>query len=142
MSFDFTKPQIIRLPKICDERGASVLGFIEPGTNCPFSIERVYYMYDFPVGVDRGHHSHHKCHRQLVALTGRVEVELELGGQLHRFTLDSPGVSLFVPAPSWIVYRGLDENSVLMAIASEKFDEADYIRDYQEFKHHDDSSQL
>lgn len=137
MSFDFNKAQMIPLPEICDERGVKVLGFIEPGLNCPFPIERVYYMYDFPVGVDRGHHSHRKCHRLLIAITGRIEVELELGGVLERFVLHSPGVSLFVPAPSWIVYRGLDENSVLMALASERFDEADYIRDYEEFKRHD-----
>jgi hypothetical protein len=142
MSFDFNTPQIIPLPEICDERGVKVLGFIEHGKNCPFPIERVYYMHDFPVGVDRGHHSHHKCHRLLVALSGNVEVELELGGQRFGFVLDHPGAGLFVPAPSWIVYRGLDDHSVLMAIASEKFDEADYIRDYEEFKRHDHSSQL
>lgn len=141
MSFDFNTPQLIPLPEIRDERGVKVLGFIEPAMNCPFPIERVYYIYDFPMGVDRGHHSHKKCHRLLVSLSGSVEVELELGGEVRSFLLDHPGQGLFVPAPSWIVYRGMNENSVLLAIASEKFDEADYIRDYQEFKRHDHSSQ-
>lgn len=142
MSFDFQTPQWISLPEIRDERGVKVLGFIEPGRNCPFLIQRVYYMHDFPVGVDRGHHAHHRCHRLLVALSGRVEVDLELGGRNDSFVLDSPGSGLFVPAPCWIVYRAKTANAVLMAIASEKFDEADYIRDYQEFKRHDRSSQL
>ena len=142
MSFDFHSPQRMVLPEIRDERGIKVLGFIEPGTTCPFPIERVYYMYDFPVGVDRGHHSHRLCHRMLVALSGSVEVELELRGRRDSFVLDSPGAGLFVPAPCWIVYRAVRENTVLMAIASQKFDEADYIRDYQEFKRHDHSSQL
>jgi hypothetical protein len=141
MSFDFTKPQLIPLPEICDERGVKVLGFVEPDTNCPFAIQRVYYMYDFPVSMDRGHHAHRQCHRQLVALAGKVEVELESEHERWIFTLESPGMSLFVPAPCWIVYRALEEGTVLMAMASEKFDEADYIRDYDEFKRHEHPSQ-
>lgn len=140
MSFDFSTPCLIPLPEIADERGVNVLGFVEPDTHCPFAIRRVYYMHHFPVGLDRGHHAHRKCHRQLVALAGRVEVTLELRGQQQSFLLDGPGVSLFVPAPAWIVYRGLDEGTVLMALASEPYDEADYIRDYHEFKRHDDPS--
>ncbi|MCF7674362.1 MAG: FdtA/QdtA family cupin domain-containing protein [Akkermansiaceae bacterium] len=140
MNFDLTVPQLIPLPEIRDERGVKVLGFAEPGTNCPFPIRRMYYMYDFPVGLDRGNHAHRECHRQLIALAGRVEVELELGDQKWRFTLASPGVSLFVPAPCWIVYRALEPGTVLTALASEPFDEADYIRNYHEFKNHAHSS--
>ena len=134
MSFDLNIPQLIELSEIPDDRGVKVLGFIEPGLNCPFPIERVYYIYDFPAGTDRGHHAHRKCHRVMVALAGCVEIELELNGTTHSFTLDSRSKGLFVPAPAWIVYRAVEEGSVLMALASEKFDEADYIRSYEEFK--------
>ena len=134
MSFDLNTPQLLELPEIKDERGVNVLGFVEPGLNCPFPIERVYYIYDFPTGTDRGHHAHRKCHRLMVALAGRIEIELELNGANYSFTLDSRGKGLFVPAPAWIVYRAKSEGSVLMALASEKFDEADYIRNYDEFK--------
>jgi hypothetical protein len=133
MSCELSNPRLLTLPEIEDERGVHVLGFIEPDFNCPFRIERVYYMYDFPIGIDRGHHAHRKCHRLLVALSGTVEVDLELGGRKLSYTLASPKHGLFVPAPAWIVYRATVTGSVLMALASEKFDEADYIRDYDTF---------
>lgn len=70
----------------------------------------------------------------MVALAGAVEVDLELNDANYSFTLDSRGKGLFVPAPAWIVYRSLVEGSVLMALASEKYDESDYIRNYDDFK--------
>lgn len=140
MTVDLSEPKLLPLPAIEDERGVKVLGFVQPELNCPFPIRRFYYMYDLPVNLDRGHHAHRACHRQLIALAGSVEVDLELGTRRWKFTLDSPAVSLFVPAPCWIVYRALTPGAVLGALASEPFDEADYIRDYQEFKRHAHSS--
>lgn len=132
MDWDQTTPRPVPLPEIRDERGA--LGFVQTGTTCPFPIRRIYYMYDLPTGVERGAHAHHRCLRQLIAMAGRVSVRLEIAGGVVEHELTSRGQSLLVPALAWITYKPLTPDAVLLALASEPYDEADYIRDYAEFK--------
>lgn len=134
MEWNQLTPLPVALPEIRDERGA--LGFIQTGTTCPFPIRRIYYMYDMTVGVERGAHAHHKCLRQLIAMAGSIEVHLEFASGSRRVTLDSRNQSLLVPAMAWITYNPLTPDAVLLALASESYDEADYIRDYDTFKNY------
>lgn len=132
MDWNRDSPLPVELPEIRDERGA--LGFIQTGTSCPFPIRRIYYMYDMPVGVERGAHAHHQCLRQLIAMAGAVSVRLETANNDEWYTLDSRNRSLLVPALSWITYKPLTPDAVLLALASEPYDESDYIRDYATFR--------
>lgn len=132
MDWNSQTPLPVELPEIRDERGA--LGFIQTGTTCPFPIRRIYYMYDMPVGVERGAHAHHRCLRQLVAMAGAVAVRLETASGVVTHTLDSRRASLLVPALAWITYLPLTPDAVLLALASEPYEESDYIRDYDRFR--------
>jgi hypothetical protein len=132
MDWSGKTPSTVALPEIRDERGA--LGFVQTGLTCPFPIRRIYYMYDMTPGVERGAHAHHRCLRQLVAMAGAVEVRLEIATGTETHTLDSRRNSLLVPALAWITYRPLTPDAVLLALASEPYDESDYIRDYARFR--------
>lgn len=131
-SWDKVSPQLMSLPEIRDERGA--LGFVQTGLNCPFPIRRIYYMYDLSAGVERGAHAHRRCMRQLIAMAGQVMVRLETAAGLTEYRLDSRDMSLLVPPQAWITYLPLTADAVLLALASEPYDESDYIRNRQEFE--------
>lgn len=127
------KPRLIRFDKI----GSPNLGFIsvaEISDNVPFSIKRVYWTYFTPNHVVRGHHAHRKLQQVIVAVSGVIDFELEdTAGEVLRFTLDEPSVGLFIPEGYWRTIR-FSHSAVLLCMASQEYDEADYIRDLQEFK--------
>ena len=125
------KCKIIELPKISDPRGN--LSFIEGGQHIPFDIKRVYYLYDVPGGSDRGSHAHKNLHQFIVAMSGSFDVMLDDGKEKKRFHLNRSHYGLYVCPMMWRDLDNFSSGAVCMVLASERFDEADYIREYSEF---------
>lgn len=123
--------RLIDLPKITDPRGN--LSFIEGGRHIPFEIKRVYYLYDVPGGSDRGSHAHKSLHQFIVAMSGSFDVVLDDGREKKRFHLNRSYYGLYVCPMMWRDLDNFSSGAVCMVLASDYYDEADYIRDYQEF---------
>lgn len=124
--------RIIGLPKVEDPRGN--LTFIESKGHVPFKIQRVYYTYDVPGGSERGSHAHKKLHQLIIAMSGSFDVVLDDGVNSHRFHLNRSYYGLYVPPMMWRTIDNFSSGSVCMVLASEKFSEDDYYRDYDEFQ--------
>lgn len=123
--------KIVDLPKISDPRGN--LSFIEGGQHIPFDIKRVYYLYDVPGGSDRGSHAHKNLHQFIVAMSGSFDVVLDDGQQKHRFHMNRSHYGLYVCPMMWRDLDNFSSGAVCMVLASAHYDEADYIRDYDQF---------
>lgn len=123
--------RIIELPKITDPRGN--LSFIEGGQHIPFDIKRVYYLYDVPGGSDRGSHAHKNLHQFVVAMSGSFDVALDDGKEKKRFHLNRSYYGLYVCPMMWRDLDNFSSGAVCMVLASTHYDEADYIRDYDQF---------
>lgn len=125
-------PEIISFPKI----GNSSLGYIslaEKGM-LPFEVKRIYWTYFTPEDVERGGHSHIELQQILVAMAGKITVKTEMpNGEKKEFVLDSPDKGLLIPKLCWREMK-YTHNAVQMCIASIEYDEADYIREYDDFK--------
>lgn len=123
--------EIINIPKIQDPRGN--LAVIENGT-IPFEIKRVYYLYDVPSGSQRGGHAHKKLSQFLIALSGSFDVLLQdRNGNKTKITLNKPNEGLLIPNMIWRELENFSSGSVCLVVASEVYDESDYIRDLSEF---------
>ena len=127
---NITDIQILNIPKIHDTRGN--LSVIE-GDVIPFAMKRVYYLYDVPSGAERGGHSHKLQQEFLVALSGSFDVVLTDGQTKRTVTLNKPNEGLLIPNGIWRELENFSSGSVCLVIASDVFEEADYIRDYQDF---------
>ncbi|HET7776283.1 MAG TPA: FdtA/QdtA family cupin domain-containing protein [Azospira sp.] len=123
--------RILELPKIHDPRGN--LTFIEGGNHVPFDIQRVYYLYDVPGGADRGAHAHRNLHQFIVAMSGSFDVVLDDGQEERRFHLNRSYFGLYVCPMMWRYLDNFSSGAVCMVLASSKYDEGDYIRDYGQF---------
>jgi oxalate decarboxylase/phosphoglucose isomerase-like protein (cupin superfamily) len=124
--------RIINFPKITDARGN--LSFIEENKHIPFAIKRVYYLYDVPSGATRGGHAHKTLSQIIIALSGSFDVLLDDGKKKKRFFLNRPHYGLYIPPGIWREIENFSSNSLAFALASDFFDEKDYVRDYNVFK--------
>jgi len=122
---------IVELPKISDPRGN--LSFIEGKNHIPFDIKRVYYLYDVPGGSDRGSHAHKNLHQFIVAMSGSFDVVLNDGMKKKRFNLNRSYYGLYVCPMMWRDLDNFSSGAVCMVLASEHYNEKDYIRNYEEF---------
>lgn len=114
-----------------DHRGQLVA--LEEGKEIPFQVKRVYYMYDTVEGVRRGYHAH-KCLEQiLICVHGSCKILLDNGKETAVVNLDTPYEGLYISNDMWREMYDFSEDAVLMVLASELYDEADYIRNYDEF---------
>jgi len=125
------KPKIITIPNHVDERGE--LCFLEVANIIDFDIKRVYYITNIPRSAERGHHAHKKLRQLMIAIGGNLNIELDDGKQKYNFLLSSPNQALYVPAGYWRVLKFNDKNASCFVLASEGYDEGDYIRNYDEF---------
>lgn len=120
-----------------DAFGASELGYIsvaEYQNQIPFKINRVYWTYYTPNKVQRGFHAHKELEQVIVAVSGIISFKLlDIDGKEKSFTLDSPDKGLYIPKLFWREIS-FSHNAVLLCIASEVFNENDYIRTFNEFK--------
>lgn len=125
-------PQLIQLPKILDSRGN--LTFIEGDHHIPFTIKRAYWIYDVPGGETRGGHAFLEQDEFIVALSGSFDVLVDTGsGRKKSFSLNRSYFGLFIPKGTWRSMVNFSTNSLALILASTPFDEADYIRNYEEF---------
>lgn len=115
-----------------DDRGQLVA--IEQMKDLPFEIKRVYYIYDTLVDVVRGHHAH-KCLKQiLICVHGSCKIHLDDGHETAEVLLDKPNEGLYIENDMWREMYDFTPDAVLFVLASEYYDESDYIRNYDEFK--------
>ncbi len=123
--------RIIDLPKIQDPRGN--LTFVEGKSHVPFDIARVYYLYDVPGGAERGGHAHKALHQLIIAMSGSFDVVLDDGKEKVRYHLNRSYFGLYVCPMIWRELDNFSSGSVCMVLASNRYDESDYYRDYAEF---------
>ena len=107
---------------------------IENKRSIPFDIKRVYYLYDVPGGEERGGHAHYELQQFVVALSGAFDVLLDDGTNKKVIHLDRPFVGLHITTGIWRELLNFSSGSVCLVLASDKYDESDYIRDYEVFK--------
>lgn len=127
--FDCT---IVELDKHHSDRKGN-LTVVENGTTLPFDVKRVYYLYDVPGGESRGAHAHRKLEQLIVAASGSFTVTLDDGKSKRTFFLNRPYQGLYVKPGLWRDLGDFSSGAVCMVLASEVYDAADYIRDYEEF---------
>ena len=116
----------------CSDKGCLIS--LESYVNVPFNIKRVYYIYGVPKGIRRGFHSHKNLKQILICVSGAVKIYLEHDNVKKIVTLDSPDQGLYISANVWREMFDFNHKTVLMVLASEKYDEDDYIRDYDHFQ--------
>jgi hypothetical protein len=112
---------------------AGNIAVIEGPDSVPFPIARVYYLYSVPEGAERGGHAHRRLRQILIAVAGAFDVVLNDGSDRRSVRLDSPHRGLYVPNMVWRELVNFAAGSVCLVIASERYDESDYIRDFDEF---------
>lgn len=123
--------RILDLRKISDPRGN--LTPIEGGTDVPFDIKRVYYLYDVPGGESRGAHAHKKLYQLIVAANGSFTITLNDGRTKKSFNLKRSYYGLLIVPGIWRDLDDFSSGAVVLCLASEHYDEEDYIRDFNEF---------
>lgn len=109
------------------------IAFIEGESEVPFSIHRIYYIYGVPEGARRGFHAHKKLKQVLFCANGSCRILLDNGREKAEVLLDKPDEGLVISQPVWREMFDFTPGTVLMVLASEHYDAADYIRDYDEF---------
>lgn len=124
-------PHLVDLPVIQDPRGN--LTFVEAEDHIPFRIKRTYHIYDVPGGSERGAHAHQGLHQFILAMSGSFDVNLDDGRNRMTFHLNRSYYGLYVPPMHWRVINNFSSGAVCLVLASEHYDESDYIRDYEVF---------
>lgn len=130
MTGNLSDIKLIEIPKIQDPRGN--LAIIEKDV-VPFEIRRVYYLFDVPSNAYRGGHAHKNLKQVLIALSGSFDVILDDGIERKIITLNKPDRGLVIPTGIWRELENFSSGSVCLALASDVFDESDYVRDYDVF---------
>ena len=123
--------KLIDLPKYLDTRGN--LSFAENFKHIPFEIKRTYWLYDVPGGESRGGHAYFSNEEVIIALSGSFDVVLDDGKNRKVFSLNRSYYGLYVPAGLWREMENFSTNAFALEFGSTHFDQADYIRDYDEF---------
>ncbi|MGQ4876431.1 MAG: sugar 3,4-ketoisomerase [Promethearchaeia archaeon] len=126
------KCKIINLPKISDKRGN--LTFIENNKHIPFEIKRIFYLYDVPGGESRGGHAHKTLEQFIIAVSGSFDVIIDDGFERKKFNLNRSYYGLYLAPKIWREIENFSSGSVCLVLASDFFNEQDYIRDYTQFK--------
>jgi len=123
--------KIIELPRITDPRGN--LTVAEANKNIPFDIKRVYWLYDVPGGECRGGHAHKHLQQILIAVSGSFHVTLDNGKEKKTFLLNHPYQGLLIDTKTWRTLDDFSSGAVCVVLASDFYDENDYIYDYNDF---------
>lgn len=122
---------LLALPRIIDGRGC--LSFVEAQEQVPFAFERIYYLYDIPKGAERGSHAHKGLHQLMIAVVGSFDVVLHDGARQRRVHLGCPDQGLYICPMIWRNLENFSSDAVCLVLASDKYDEADYLRTFDEF---------
>lgn len=124
--------RIIALGKIHNQAGNITV--IENEDKVPFKTKRIFYIYDIPGGEDRGAHAHKECHQFLIAASGSFSVHLDDGNKNKTVTLNRPYFGLHIPPGIWANEFDFSSGSICLVLTSHKYDELEYIRDFNDFK--------
>ncbi|MBR4598261.1 MAG: WxcM-like domain-containing protein [Opitutales bacterium] len=114
-----------------DARGKLVV--FENGNNCPFEVKRAYCIFGVKEGEERGFHAHKNLEQIAVCLSGSCEFILDDGKEQKTFALNSPKKGLYIGNNYWRVMKNFSKDCVLLVLASQHYDQSDYIRNYKEF---------
>ncbi|MDZ7634086.1 MAG: FdtA/QdtA family cupin domain-containing protein [Bacteroidales bacterium] len=128
---DIFNCSVVELPKI--HNAAGNITIIQNGEDYPFDVRRVYYLYDVPGGSERGGHAHRNLEQLIIAAGGSFDVVLDDGRNKKVVELNRPYFALYVMPGIWREIINFSSGAICLVLASEKFDQGDYIRDYQEF---------
>lgn len=123
--------RIVDLPRI--DRPEGTITPVEGGSTIPFEIARVYYVYDVVYGASRGGHAHRELQQLVVAVMSRFVVTVDDGSRQRRIELDRADRGLYIPPMIWRDLDHFSSGAVCVVLASLPYDEADYIRDREEF---------
>jgi len=124
--------KIVNFKTLGDERGSLIA--IEEGYNAPFDIKRVYYIFDTKEGVERGFHAHINLEQICIAVKGSCTFTLDDGKKREEVKLDNPNEGLYIEGLIWREMKDFSPDCVLVVLASEHYDESDYLRVYEKFK--------
>ncbi len=122
---------IIRLPKVNNRAGN--ITALENNITVPFEVKRVYYLYDIPGGEGRGGHAHKELQQFLIAVSGAFDVMLDDGINKKVIHLDRPYLGLHIVPGIWRELSNFSSGSICLVLASHKYNEKDYIRQYEDF---------
>lgn len=118
-------------PPLGDSRGSLVA--LEADITVPFTIKRVYYIFNTKQGIARGFHAHKNLKQIAVCVTGKCRIIFDDGKSREEVWLKSPTKGIYIDSLVWREMHDFSKDCVLLVLASEHYDEADYIRDYEEF---------
>lgn len=122
---------LIYLQKIGDRKGN--ITAVNNNKEIPFDVKRVFYLYDIPGGESRGAHAHKECHQFLIAVSGSFEVLLDDGKIKKLVQLNTPNIGLHIPPGIWASEVNFSSGSVCLVLASEEYNEKDYLRGYNNY---------
>ncbi len=125
------KNKLINFKTLGDDRGSLIA--LEENYNIPFAIKRVYYIFDTKVNVERGFHAHLDLKQMAIAIKGSCTFVLDNGKYREEILLSSASQGLLIEGLIWREMKNFSEDCVLIVLASEHYDENDYIRDYDNF---------
>lgn len=114
-----------------DERGALVV--IDKNCGLPFQLKRVYYIFGTQQGISRGYHAHKKLHQIAVCLSGSCRILIDNGKDRESIILKSPKIGIDLPPMLWHEMHDFSNDCILLVLASDYYDEEDYIRNYEDF---------
>ena len=123
--------ELINLPRITDPRGN--LTFAEAEGHVPFPVRRAYWVYDVPAGESRGGHAHKRLRQLVIALSGSFHVTLDNGHERRTVLLNHPWQGLLINVNTWRTLDDFSSGAVCLVLASDHYNESDYIYDYDEF---------
>jgi len=122
---------VVGLPK--QHNPAGNITFIENDVQIPFGVKRVYYLYDIPGGETRGGHAHYELRQLIVAASGSFDVLIDDGINKKTVTLNRPNYGLLIVPGIWRELTNFSSGAICLVLASQVYEEKDYIRDYQKF---------
>lgn len=122
---------IMELPKV--HRSSGNITSVNNNLEIPFETKRVYYLYDIPGGEGRGAHAHKELQQYIIAASGSFDIIVDDGRIKRTFHLSRPYLGLYIPAGLWRELNNFSSGSICLVLASNEYNEKDYIRDYEEF---------
>ncbi|MBN1386954.1 MAG: WxcM-like domain-containing protein [Bacteroidales bacterium] len=129
---DIHSCNVVELTKIHNPAGNITI--IQNGSHQPFDVKRVYYLYDVPGGSERGGHAHKNLYQLVVAASGSFDIIVDDGKNKKIVHLNRPNFGLIIVPGIWREIVNFSSGAICLVLASEKYEENDYLRDYSEFK--------